>query len=451
MIEPGAVAIVGDRIVAVGTADELRDFEVARRIECSGKAVIPGLIDCHTHLFQGLARSLGEAIPLWPWLSQLMFPYASAMTREDAQAAALNGAVEAARAGTTCIVEHHYAPADFESVIAVTDTIRDVGIRGVVARGLAGPMSNVAKENQLTGKLFSYSTDEDIAITRACISARPAGSHVAVWPGPHNIVYGDQELIRRAVELARETGTGWHSHCSVRTEDPDVYVDAYGIRPIEWLHKEGLLGVDATIAHGIHLDDREIECLGESGSAVAYCPVSHQYGGCGVLRLRDLRNVGAVVGLGSDGPAYNHRQDLFECIKQAVLVQRLGTMDPTTTDSEEALELATREAARFVGIDAGSLAPGKLADVTVIGLEHPHLKPRHRTVATLAYSVRGSDVEMTIVGGKVIYEQGRCALVDEAAAMRDVQGRATDLISRAGLQRFLTPERTPVMSEPGHD
>jgi 5-methylthioadenosine/S-adenosylhomocysteine deaminase len=205
------------------------------------------------------------------------------------------------------------------------------------------------------------------------------------------------------------------------------------VRPVEWLHGEGLLGAGATLAHALHLDDREVRMVGETETAVAHCPVSNQYGGDGVLRLRDLRDAGAVVGLGSDGAAYNHRQDLFECMKQAVLLQRVHHLDPEASDSQEALELATRGGASVVGIDAGELAPGRLADVTVVDLGHPHLTPHHRIAAALTYSARGSDVEMTIVGGRVVYEQGCCTLVDEAAIVADAQQRAAELVDRAGI------------------
>ena len=146
---------------------------------------------------------------------------------------------------------------------------------------------------------------------------------------------------------------------------------------------------------------------------MAHCPVSNQYGADGVLRLRDLREAGAVVGLGTDGAAYNHRQDLFECMKQAVLVQRMHHLDPGASHSDEALDLATRGGARLMGIDAGVLAPGMLADITVVGLSGAHLTPHHDVPAALVYAARGSDVELTIVGGQVVYEQGRCTLVDE--------------------------------------
>jgi 5-methylthioadenosine/S-adenosylhomocysteine deaminase len=210
---------------------------------------------------------------------------------------------------------------------------------------------------------------------------------------------------------------------------------------VEGLHKEGLLGTDATLAHGIYLSDREVEQLGETRTGVAYCPASHQYAALGFMRLRDLRSAGAVVGLGTDGPCSGHRQDLFEQMKAGILLQRVHKGDPLASYAEEALEMATREGAAYMGIDAGVLAPGKLADVVVVNLRAPHLAPMHRVVTSLAYAVRGSDVEMTIVGGEVIFEDGRCTRVDEDEVMDEVQARADELVALAGLGALREPWR----------
>jgi 5-methylthioadenosine/S-adenosylhomocysteine deaminase len=433
VLEPGAVAITGDHIAAVGTPTELAGYRSRRTIDCSGKAVMPGLIDCHNHLFQGLGRGLGEGMSLWPWLCDFMWPYSAAITSDEAVIAAKLGAIESARAGTTAILDNHYSPADLETTIAVADAIEEVGLRGVVARGMFGELTEVARTHGLAESLFRYPIDEDLAITREALEAR-RGRRVGIWPAPINIIYNDQELVRRAVEMAHAYGTGWHTHCSEARVDPDIYLEAYGIRPIDWLFEEGLLGKGATIAHGIWFDDREVERFGETGSGVSYNPTSNEYLASGYMRLRELRDAGAVVGLGTDGPGCGHRQDMFEQMTQSVLLQRVKTRDPRISNGEEAIEVATREGARYLGVDAGVLAAGKLADVTVVDLGTPHLLPLHRVVAALAYSARGSDVWMTIVGGEVIYEDGRCTLVDEDEVLVEAQARATELVARAGMR-----------------
>ncbi|MGQ0651532.1 MAG: amidohydrolase family protein [Betaproteobacteria bacterium] len=438
--DPGAVAITGERIVAVGPAAELAGYKARRVVDCKGRAVMPGLVDCHNHLFQCVVRGLGDGMAIWPWLTQFMWPMSVHLSPAEARAAVTNAAVEAARAGVTAVTDNHYAATDLGTTLAVAEAVETVGLRGAIVRGMFGAMTEVSREVGTDPALFRYSKEEDLEITRGALEARRT-RRVGIWPAPVNVIYNAQDLVIESVELAREFGTKWHTHCSQAKNDPTLYLKHHGIRPVEWLHKEGLLGADATLAHGIHLSDREVAQLGETRTGVAYCPASHQYAALGFMRLRDLRSAGAVVGLGTDGPCSNHRQDLFEQMKSGILLQRVHSGDPLASCAEEALEMATREGAAYMGIDAGVLAPGRLADVIVVNLRAPHLAPMHRVVVSLAYAVRGSDVAMTIVGGEVIFEDGRCTRVDEDAVMDEVQARADELVARAGLGKLREPWR----------
>ena len=432
VIAGGAVAIAGDRIVAVGRAGEL-DVRAERTVDCRGKALLPGFVDTHNHLFQVFARGLGEGLDGWSWLSTFMWPYAGEITPDDTLAAARIGAIESVRAGTTAVLDHHYGCSDVATTLGVAEVIEQVGMRGVVARGIAGPLSELGRAQGLPASSFPFTADEELGMTRECMEARPAGGRVAVWPGPINVVYTERELLRATVELARERGAGWHTHFCAPQRDPGVYVDAYGMRPAEWLAGEGLLGPDATLAHATWLDDRDVQILGSTRTCVAHCPVSNQYMPYGVMRLRDLREAGATVGLATDGGACGHRMDMLEQMKAAVLLQRAHRLDPQASNAAEALELATREGARMLGIDAGQLAVGKLADLAILDLASAHLQPVHDVVASLVYAGSGRDVWMTVVGGRVVFEHGGCTGIDERAALEDAAERAGALVRRAGI------------------
>jgi 5-methylthioadenosine/S-adenosylhomocysteine deaminase len=440
VFDPGAVAVTGDRIVAVGAAEDFADWEAVRRIDTAGMVVLPGFVDTHQHLFQYLMRGLGEGLELWPWLSGFMWPFADAISSGDAIVGAKLGAIEAAHSGVTAVLDHHYAPTDAETILGVAAGIEEVGLRGAVARGIMGDPTDIARRHNLAGEIFRYSAADELAITGECIAARPAGSQVEVWPATVNVIYVAQDLMRASVELAHAAGTGWHTHCSEVGTDPVYYLDEYGVRPVDWLHDQGLLGSGATLAHGIFFDDQEVERVGASGTGVAYCPISHQYIGLGVMRLRDLRRAGATVGLGLDGGS-GHRLDMFACMKQSVLLQRVHNRETTVSNGEEAIELATREGAAYLGIEAGFLAPGRLADMAVVDLTGPHHTPVHRVVAAVVYSSSPADVTYTIVGGKVIFEDGRCTLVDEDAILAEAARRADTLVSSAGLEDLLEPWR----------
>ncbi len=419
IVEPGAVAITDDRISAVGSPTELAHLEAARTIDCKGSAVIPGFVSAHDHLFQNAARGLGEGVDFRVWLPDFMFPLALNMTRDEAVAAVTMTIVEQVRAGTTAVLDHHYAGTDVETTLAVADAVERVGMRGAIGRGM--------------GREQPYPPSEQLDMMAAAIDARPAGSKVEIWPAPGDIIYNDQDFVAESVQLARDKGVGWHTHCSQYKTDPDVYLAEHGIRPVLWLHQAGLLGPDGHFAHMIFLDDSEVARAGESSTAISYCPISHGVFGLGTMRLAELRAAGAIIGLGYDGAVAGFRNDMFEQMKTAVMIQRLQAMDPTMSGPAEALELATREGARFMGIDAGILAPGKLADIAVVSLEGAHMVPRPAPVAAVAYSARSSDVQMTIVGGEVVYENGACTKVDEGEVMAEAAASAERLISRLDL------------------
>ena len=440
VLEPGAVAVTGQRIAAVGSVEDLAHYQAARTIDATGSAVIPGFVDTHQHLFQYMMRGLGEGIEIWPWLSDFMWPVSVSITTAEAAVGARLGALEAARSGVTTVLDNHYAPTDLEATLAVAGAIEEVGVRGAVARGMVGEVTEMASKHGLAGELFAYSNAEELEITEAAIEARPAGSRVGVWPAPINVIYVDQQLVRDAVALARRSGVGWHTHCSEAENDPVFYLEEYGIRPVDWMYEEGLLDSAATLAHGIFFDDSEVERAGATNVGIAYCPISHQYIALGVMRLRDLRRAGATVGLGLDG-ASGHRLDMFACMKQAVLLQRVHTRVPTVSNGEEALELATRSGAEYMGIEAGYLAPGRLADIAVVDVSQHYHSPRHRTRAALVYSSSPADVRYTIVGGDVIVDERRSTRVDESSVAAEAGARAAELVDRAGLKPLLQPWR----------
>ena len=433
VIESGSVAIAGERIVAVGSKDAVSMYRAARVVSCRGRLVMPGLVDCHNHLFQSLGRTLGEGLPGWEWLGRFMWLYAAEITPAETEAAVYLGAAEAALAGTTSVLDHHYGRTDHDTTLAVASAVENVGLRGAVARGMAGAYTSLAKRQGLPEKAFPLGDAEELDITEACIRARPPGSRVAVWPGPINSVYTDQNLLVSAVRLARSYGTRWHTHLSAPRSDPAVYQEEYGVRPAIWLQNEGLLGPDAVLAHATWVDEAEIEAIGSTRTAVVHCPMSNQYVPYGVMPMRRLLDAGATVGLGTDGSTCGHRQDLFENMKMLVLMHRLADLDPGASSAAEALRIATVGGADALGLDAGRLAPGALADVIVLDTDRVHLTPVHDARTALVYAARGSDVTMNIVGGQVIVEDGRCTLVDQDAVISEALGRSHELISRIGL------------------
>ncbi len=444
VIEDGAVAIAGTRILAAGSRSELESFRAGARrvIDCTHRLIMPGLTDGHTHLFQTLGRGLGDGMSLVPWLQNFMFPYARAINREMATASVRLGALQAALSGTTMVVDNHYSPTDTETTLAVADAIEEVGIRGAVARGIFGEMNQGADLMGVDPELFRWSAAQEISITRECITERPSGSTVEIWPCPENIVYVTPDLIEASAQLASEADVRWHMHCSESKDEIGFFEKVQGTRPVTWLEESGLLSARTTLAHAIWLDPGEVAAMGERQATAVHNPVSNQYLASGVIHLDALIRAGANVALGSDGIAVAG-QDMFEAMKAGVLMHRVAHLDSTATAVEQFLELATLGGATMTGRDVGAIAEGCLADIVVLNVDKVRHTPWNRPVASLVHSGRSNDVEAVIVGGEIIVDGGRSTRVDEEEVRAAAIAAMQELFREADLTRLTRDWQEP--------
>ena len=427
VVEDGSVAIAGERIVALGERRDLLHYRAnaGRVVDCTGKLVIPGLTDGHTHLFQSLGRGLGDGMSLVPWLRHFMLPYSLNMNREIAVAAVKLGALQAALSGTTMVVDNHYAPTDTETTLAVAAAVEEVGIRGAIARGIFGEMNPGAEIMGVPPDFFAWTDAQDLSITEECMAERPGGSLVEVWPCPENIVYVTPDIIEGSAQLAEAGGVRWHMHCSEAHDEVGFFRAVHTDRPVSWLAKHGVLTHRTTLAHAIWLDPDEVAAMGAAGATAVHNPVSNQYLASGVLHLEPLLSAGANVALGSDGVAVAG-QDIFEAMKAGTLMHRVAHLDSTATTVEQFLELAALGGATMTGVDGGVIDVGRVADLVVLDVDKVRHTPWNRPVASIVHSGRSGDVEMVVVAGEVIVENGRSTKVDEA----EVRAAASEATKR---------------------
>lgn len=433
-IRNGAVAVTANRIGWIGAEADL-DAHVAgagRTLDITGHVLIPGLIDSHTHLFQSLGKTLGDGLSLLPWLEKFMMPLSANVGRKDAVATVRMAALNSLLNGTTTLVDNHYAAVEEDDVLAVADAMEEVGVRGVVARGIYGPMVEGGRRMKSDPRLFQYTVQQELDITRACIRARPAGSLVEVWPMPLNVVYLDPDLMVACHELATELNVSWQAHCSESKFEVEIFESIYGKRPARWLHDQGILDERITLAHGIWFDPEEIDLLGAAHTHVIHNPVCNQYLASGILQLEPLMKAGVNVALGTDGAACVGLH-MFEAMKSAHILQRLRELKPDATSSELVLGMATRNGGKMLRKNVGHLTAGALADMTVVDLTGIHHQPAHRPVCCLTLSAMGSDVRHVMVNGEIVVENRRATRVDQDKIIADCLQASRAVIERAGI------------------
>ncbi|HEX2044755.1 MAG TPA: amidohydrolase family protein [Gaiellaceae bacterium] len=387
-IERGGVAVENGRIVAVGPADELdgdrRDFPDA--------AIVPGLVNAHSHLEYAVYAGFGDGLAFGPWLHTHIERKARIGWEEFVAIAALGGA-ECLAAGVTTV-----ADASFSGAAAVAAD--RLGLRAVVYLEVFGADPSRA---------------EDVR-ERADAVAREVGPLVRLGVSPHAPYSVSWELYRelRSLDLPLATHVAEsddETEYMLRGRGPIAAVSEVtppGTTAVRHLAAHGLLGADVVAAHCVKVDEEEIELLAEHDVGVAHCPRSNALLGCGIAPLRALLDAGLRVGLGTDSPASTPSFDMWEEMRAAVYVARARAERPDALGASEALELATLGSARALGLDreTGSLAAGKRADIAVVSLAgSPYLPWEDPTVAVV-FGGSPERVELTLVEGEERYEKG---------------------------------------------
>ncbi|WP_308198058.1 8-oxoguanine deaminase [Saccharopolyspora soli] len=417
----GHVVVEGDRIVAVGPGAAPAPEGPVRRIDASGCLVTPGLINTHHHLYQWATRGYAADAGLFGWLTEL-YPVWARIDAEITHAAASAGLARMALSGCTTAADHHYVfPRNggdvFGAVVAAAERI------GIRLHAVRGSMDRGRAHGGLPPDSVVEDLDAALAGTQDAIDRfhdpRP-GAQVRVAVGPCSPFSVSTDLMRQAAELARRNGVRLHTHLAETVDEEQQCLAEFGRTPVEYADELGWLGPDVWLAHAIHLPDKAIARLGETGTGAAHCPSSNGRLGAGVAPVRQLVDAGAPVGLGVDGVASNEAGGLGEELRQALLTAR-ARYGPQAMSVRDALWLATRGGARCLGRDdeLGSLEPGKLADVAVWqlhGLDHAGIAD---PVAALVLG-QLPKLERLLRGGSVVVERGRLVSAPEAHLTREL-------------------------------
>ena len=408
VVHSGAVAVHEGEIVAVGQAEELcTRFTADESIDASGCLVLPGLVNTHTHLAMTLLRGRADDVTLQGFLERVLPAEAALLAPKNVAAAVRLAIAESVRAGVTSALDMYWFHEAAERVA------REAGWRlhsGPTFMDVPEPPDGRAYEQRL-------------GWARRDLEAR-GGAHAGRRPVvfAHSAYTLSPEQLTEIAALAREFGALLHLHAAENATEVATVEVRYGKRPVELLDSLGVLGPDVLLAHAVDLTGPEIAALARTGTAVAHCPVSNLKLGCGIAPVPRLLSAGVTVGLGTDGAVSSNSLDVLGAVRQAALVHKADG-DPTAVGAERAVRMATIEGARALGLaeHLGSLETGKRADLIVLDLNAPHLRPLHDPWSTLAYAAHSADVRDTVVDGRVLMRDRELRTLDERAVIADLE------------------------------
>ena len=417
----GFLGVTDGKISYLGKTPPPESEKPARLIDASGMVLIPGLINCHTHLPMTLLRGYADDYALDTWLNQYIFPREARLDARSVKAGALLGICECLQFGVTSVSDM-YLFTD-----AVADAVAQAGIKANLGVSMAmGPedidnaegfdpqrFSPFLELQQMREKWHGY--DNGRIQIDACL---------------HSVYTSTYPLWDAVSEYAISEGLRMQLHLSETQKEQDECLARYGLSPAEVLDCHHVFDVPTTAAHCVHLSESDRRLLAKRGVTAVHCPVSNLKLASGQADVLSMVKSGLNVALGTDSAASNNNLDLFEEMKAACLVAKGRTADPTAMAPEAALMMATVCGAKAQGRqrECGMLKLGMDADLAMLDFSAPHLMPCHNVVSSLVYAASGRDVRLTMVRGKILYIDGQFPTIELGAVVKELADHAISTV-----------------------
>ena len=404
---PVDILISGNRIARVAAHIDATADKV---IEGAGKAVAPGFVNMHTHVPMTLFRGFADDMELMPWLTQKIWPHEAKMTDEMYYWGARLACLEMIRTGTTCFNDQYM------NLPVVAKAAQDSGLRGFIAGLVMDPSMKMTAE-EARAKM-----DADMA------HAGEFGPRVTLTIGAHAIYTVPEPVLRAVAAYALEHHLLIHMHANETEKEVNDCLEQHGMRPIEWLDSIGFLGENVIFAHALWLSDHEIQLMADHGASAVHNPASNLKLASGYqFRYEEMRAKGVRIGLGTDGNSSSNNLDMVEAMRIASLMGKAWRFDPTAVRAQDIFHTATRGGAEILGIPAGKVEEGFLADLVLYDLQTPAFVPNFNFVSNLVYSANGYHADTVICDGRILMENGHVA--GEEEIMRKVREVTAELFA----------------------
>jgi 5-methylthioadenosine/S-adenosylhomocysteine deaminase len=418
-----AVLIAGGEIVRVGDPPDIAAdprAAGARRLDWSGRALIPGTVNAHNHSFQSLLRGIGDDLPFLEWRERALYRYSPGLGPDEMATAALFAFGEMLLHGVTTVCDFYYVNRQSnDNALATIGAARRLGIRIVLARAFYDWQgAPAAYREDVRGAVRNFEELHRHA-------GDPARRMVSVHPAPHSLHGASSAMIEAGAGCARDAGTPWHIHLAEERYQVDECLARTGARPLHTVDRMGVLDRRMIAVHGCWFDSGERALLAERGAALAYCPASNMFLGDGVTDVVDLRRRGVSVALGTDGGCSNNRVSVLDEMRSAALLQKVARTDGQAITAEECFAMGTELGGRVLDLPVGRIAPGFRADLVALDLGDPSLWPVQALAKNAVYSLSARAITDVVVDGTVVVENRRLVRVDQqeiAARVRATTG-----------------------------
>lgn len=404
VISNAYLAVDGDKISYVGTEKPMGEFDEIK--DMNGKILMPGLINCHNHCPMVLLRGIGSDLPLQQWLFDTVFPIEDKLTAEEIEAGSELALLEMISGGTVSFSDMYFEP---ETTIRA---VAESGMKANITRPVQSFDPNETPEQSYRMKeaieLYDRynNTFDGRVLIDFCIHAE----------------YTCTETIARAfIEKVNERNGNLHIHLSETKKEHEECIQRYGKTPAEWFDSLGGFDFSAFAAHCVWLSESDMELFRRKGVSVVHNPTSNMKLASGFAPIQRMLDMGINVALGTDGASSNNNLDMFEEMHIASIIHNGYILDATVMNADTVLNMATANGARVQRREnCGELKVGNKADIIAVSLDSPHMVPALDKKALLTYSAQSSDVTMTMVDGKVLYENGEYKTLDKEKIYFDI-------------------------------
>jgi len=403
-VKKGDIYIEKNVIKKIGKNLELNADEI---IDVTGKIVMPGLVNTHTHLPMSIFKGYKDDRSLMDWLNNAIFPIEDKFQEDDFYYNSCLSILEMIKSGTTTCNDMYFGT---EKII---EAIEKTGIRANVSWCITD--NSIRDKIEKTREYSRKYNDVD--------------SKIKVWVSPHAPYTCNPETTKLCVDLAKELNTGIHVHVAETQDEKNIIKEKYGKTPVEYLKDLNVFDVKTVLAHGIYLSDSDIEILKSKDTGVAHNPISNCKLSSGICDVTKLHLNKINVGIGTDGSGSTTTLDMFEEMKLTAYLQKVNTLNPVSIKAYDVLKMATIEGAKVLGLDKeiGTVEIDKKADLIIIDVNKPHLYPINDIVTNLVYSANGADVESVIIDGKIVMNNRNVLTINENEVLEKVKNNCEKL------------------------